>query len=91
MDDTSFGKLVLAIAIIALGLAYGLYPEAPSNAAQVIAAAGFTDIKLTNEAHLFRCSKGDYTAVSFEATNAVGTRVSGTVCCGWLKSCTVRF
>lgn len=27
----------------------------------------------------------------FVATNPQGMRVEGVVCCGWLKSCTVRF
>lgn len=52
--------------------------------------AGFTDIELTGWAP-WSCSDSDKFATSFEATNPHGNRVSGVVCCGLLKRCTIRF
>ena len=51
---------------------------------------GFRDIQVGGS-DFFACSKGDKTGISFTATNSNGKRVSGTVCCGVFKSCTVRW
>lgn len=37
------------------------------------------------------CSNSDTYSTGFAATNPAGQPVSGVVCCGVLKSCTVRF
>lgn len=52
---------------------------------------GFTNIKTTGWGGPFSCSDSDTFNTGFEATNSQGQRVSGVVCCGWLKNCTVRF
>lgn len=53
--------------------------------------AGFTDIQITGF-EPFVCGKDDTYATGFTATNPVGRRVSGTVCCGvWDKGCTIRW
>lgn len=57
---------------------------------RVLRAHGFTDVKTHGHA-FFACSKGDTFATEFSAKNAQGQPVSGAVCCGLLKSCTVRF
>jgi hypothetical protein len=51
---------------------------------------GFKDIQFSGS-DFFACSKGDKTGLSFTATNSNGKRVSGTVCCGVFKSCTIRW
>ncbi len=52
-------------------------------------AAGFSNVKLTGF-EWFRCADGEFNT-GFEATNPKGQRVAGTVCCGYVKGCTVRF
>lgn len=52
--------------------------------------SGFTGIRTTGYA-AFSCSEDDVFATGFSAINPLGQRVSGVVCCGTFKSCTVRF
>jgi hypothetical protein len=52
-------------------------------------AEGYTDIR-TSGYSAFSCGSGDWTATGFTATSIGGRRVDGVVCCGMLKSCTVR-
>lgn len=51
---------------------------------------GFTDIQLTGY-ELVGCGNDDQFSTGFTAKNSQGKRVSGVVCCGWWKNCTVRF
>lgn len=51
---------------------------------------GFSDIQFTGYRH-FGCGSNDTFHTGFTATNSKGMRVSGTVCCGWVKSCTIRW
>jgi prepilin-type N-terminal cleavage/methylation domain-containing protein len=55
-------------------------------------AMGFKDISLRS-ASWTACGKDDslFSSNDFTATNPIGARVSGTVCCGFMKGCTVRF
>lgn len=57
---------------------------------EVLTDSGFSNIQTTGYA-AFSCGEGDSFATGFVATNPNGKRVSGVVCCGLLKSCTVRF
>lgn len=57
---------------------------------RTLAPLGFTDVEPRGFAW-FACSKGDAFASEFEATSPTGERVEGTVCCGVLKDCTVRW
>lgn len=57
---------------------------------KTLESSGFTDIE-TGGFNLFACGKDDNFATDFTAKNANGQKVSGTVCCGILKGCTVRF
>lgn len=60
------------------------------KARSVLQKQGFTNITITG--YVFAaCSDDDYTHTGFEAKNAQGQPVSGVVCCGFLKSCTVRW
>lgn len=52
--------------------------------------AGFSEIETTGY-QMFDCGKDDSFATGFTAKNPQGQVVSGTVCCGLLKSCTIRF
>lgn len=52
--------------------------------------SGYTNIEITGWKPL-SCSDGDTFSTGFTATNPIGKRVSGVVCCGWLKNCTVRY
>ena len=60
------------------------------SARSTLRAYGFTDIHFTGYS-FFACGKDDFTATGFKAKNQQGQIVEGTVCCGVLKSCTVRF
>lgn len=53
-------------------------------------ALGFTDVRFTGYAW-FDCADKDTFATAFTARNAAGKPVSGAVCCGVWKNCTVRF
>ncbi len=66
-------------------------PPTPSKVEMTLTAAGFREIKEEGFA-FFSCSSDDTYGVHFTATNPMGARVSGVVCCGLVfKGCTVRF
>jgi hypothetical protein len=52
--------------------------------------AGFTDIETTGY-EAWSCGKDDSTSTGFRARNPRGKIVTGVVCCGYSKGCTVRF
>lgn len=52
--------------------------------------AGFTDVETTGY-EVFACSEDDAFHTGFRAKNPQGQIVTGTVCCGWMKSCTIRW
>lgn len=79
----------IRLAIVAAALsAIGCTDE--PGARRALEGNGFSNFTLTGYAP-FSCSDSDQTSTGFEATNAAGKRVSGVVCCGFLKACTVRF
>ena len=52
---------------------------------------GFTDIEVGSW-DVFACSESDWFSTKFIATNPVGQKTDGTVCCGLIfKSCTIRY
>lgn len=53
-------------------------------------SAGYTDVT-TGDYDWFACSDSDAFSTTFTAKNPLGQTVSGVVCCGWTKACTVRF
>jgi hypothetical protein len=57
---------------------------------ETLTKSGFTNVTVGGYA-AFGCSDDDHFATEFTATNQTGHRVSGVVCCGLMKSCTVRF
>jgi len=52
--------------------------------------SGYSDITLKGYQPL-ACSQDDSYSTGFTAKNPTGRTVSGVVCCGFFKSCTVRF
>lgn len=60
------------------------------NAKELLERQGYTEIRMTGYAPM-ACGKGDFTSSGFEANSPNGSRVSGSVCCGGLKGCTIRF
>lgn len=63
---------------------------APGWSREALEKSGYTDIE-TGGYSWFGCGKDDEFSTKFSAVNPAGVRVSGVVCCGLLKSCTVRF
>ena len=55
-----------------------------------LASAGYSDISLQGVS-FFGCGDDDTLSCKFTATNPQGARVSGVLCCGIFKSCTIRF
>ena len=51
---------------------------------------GFSKIQTGGYAWL-QCGEQDFYQTKFKAVNASGKKISGTVCCGIFKGCTVRF
>lgn len=77
------------LAILLVGLSGCVVPE--DKVGEVLAKQGFRDIQ-PGEMAPWDCSDSDdYIGRHFAATNANGMRVTGVVCCGHLKSCTVRW
>lgn len=80
--------------ILIIGLALALYIAAlnglKDDAEQAVINAGNTDVNVGGR-DFFACSKGDAVGWHFTAVNAKDKQIEGTVCCGWLKGCTVRF
>lgn len=77
---------ISVIALLLLGAC-----SAPDWTHETLEKSGFSDVDTANGWAPFRCSKDDSFSTHFTATNPVGQRVSGVVCCGIFKSCTVRF
>ena len=63
---------------------------ASDRTAETLAKAGYTEIKTGGYA-VMACSDSDTFHTKFTAKNPAGVKVSGVVCCGWIKDCTVRF
>ncbi len=61
-----------------------------NEARDAVDNAGFHDIQVGDLTY-FGCSRGDKYGREFRAVNANGRRISGVVCCGVTKACTVRF
>ena len=80
---------VLFLGIVLCGPLSGSCSAGPDGE-HALTSAGYTDVKLGGYAW-FSCSDSDTFASTFTATNPAGAEVSGTVCCGWMKACTVRF
>lgn len=91
MSTTKRNVLSLVLVVVMLAIVFvSTGCTAPDRTAETLRQQGFTDVETTGYSWL-ACGKDDAFATGFTATNAQGVRVEGTVCCGWFKSCTVRF
>ncbi len=86
MSEPLMRGLLVGVALLVMGS--GCTDEKGSRRA--LESMGFTDIRLTGYAW-FGCGRYDDYHTRFEARNAKGVPVSGVVCCGIDKACTVRF
>lgn len=90
-DEVHKGLLMIALGaflLILVGMLGGCTDEDKSR--QTLENYGFTNISVGGY-DAFECGD-DYTySTHFQATNSQGRRVEGTVCCGILKGCTVKF
>ncbi len=62
----------------------------PGAARHALQNQGFTNIQITGYAP-FSCGEDDTSSTGFTADNPHGDRVSGVVCCGLMKNCTIRW
>jgi hypothetical protein len=61
-----------------------------SRSREVLQRAGYKDIQITGYTP-FYCGEDDHFSTGFKANNPRGQEVSGVVCCGVIKGCTIRF
>ena len=61
-----------------------------SEVIEVTSKQGLRNVSVGGFAHM-SCSKDDKTGRKFTATNSGGQQVSGVVCCGVWKGCTIRW
>lgn len=95
MSDNSTSIVIIVISCIIAGfvmlLAVSGSCSMPAEDAQdLLERQGYTEIEMTGYAPL-ACGKGDVTSSGFRAKSPNGSNVKGTVCCGALKGCTIRF
>ncbi len=87
-------KLIFVVVLIAftvLGLfTLTFFHTSAEEVRRTLHKQGFTDV-LPGATNLFECGEGDKQGRDFEARNPQGTWVTGVVCCGNFKSCTVRW
>lgn len=77
---------IIAVSMLCLG---GCTNE--SKTVEALENAGYTKIQ-TKGYSLFGCGENDgMYHTKFEATNPNGKRVKGTVCCGMMTGCVIRF
>lgn len=91
--DDGHAYITAALLVLCAGAMLWFAPAActsPSSTVSAAEALGFTDVQPGGYAW-FGCGEGDHIATKFTATGADGHPVSGVVCCGAFKACTVRF
>lgn len=77
-------KIILPLIVIALASC-----TASDKSKRVLEQQGYTEIEITGYSP-FSCSEDDVFSTGFKAKGPTGIDVEGTVCCGWIKNCTVR-
>lgn len=80
--------------VLIIGLFVAIYVAAlnglKEDAEQAVLSSGNTNVSIGSRS-FFACGKDDSVGWYFTATNAQDKSISGTVCCGFWKGCTVRF
>lgn len=77
----------IATVVLAFSLSACAAPDASREA---LVSAGYTRISIGGPS-LWGCDRNDVYSTEFTADNANGKRVSGVVCCGLLKFCTIKY
>lgn len=83
----------VSIFVVVLVLFGVIAPSACTNdngTMHALDSAGYTDIHIGGYSY-FGCGSGDTYHTEFTAKNPAGKQVSGIVCCGITKLCTIRF
>ncbi len=78
------------VVVMAVLLVAGCFTS-DEETSRTVRAQGFSDVRLGGVAWFACDGKSDKAGQHFTATNPRGEVVSGVVCCGILKGCTVRF
>jgi hypothetical protein len=78
--------ITFVLGIVSAGEIY----TTPERSRNTLEAQGFTDIQVGGY-QWGACGRDDYYSTKFTAANPQGRRVSGVVCCGNYKGCTIRF
>ncbi len=91
MDGQMWGLFVttfLVLAFFGIWIFISWSPDT-EGARQRLEEDGYTEIQITG-ADPLKCGKHDLRGTTFRAKNLAGNTVSGVVCCGVLKGCTIR-
>lgn len=83
----NLSTLFIMLAVICMPFLSSCTDAAASTRA--LTDEGYTEVEITGYDY-FGCSKDDTFHTGFRAKNVKGVVVTGVVCCGILKSCTVR-
>lgn len=93
MKNPSLIQILIVVCIIGIGgaiVAGSCMGVSQEDAERTLKAHGMSNIEITGHAWT-GCGKGDNFRSHFTAKNVKGEAVDGTICCGWMKDCTVRF
>ena len=78
----------VVLIVVIMNILWGC--TAPDKSTRILEEQGFTNVEITGYS-LFSCGQDDTFSTGFRATNPAGRKIDGTVCCGVMKGCTVRF
>lgn len=82
-------RIVLAFAALLVATFAMSCEPSRDHALRVLSGAGYEHVELRGYP-FFSCGDSDRFNVAFSAVGANGLVVTGAVCCGWFKNCTVR-
>lgn len=83
-------RIVLSLLAIVISVTVAPSCTDEEKTRSTLEKAGFSEVE-TGGYSWFECGKGDSFHTKFRARNPAGEMVDGVVCCGWMKSCTIRF
>jgi hypothetical protein len=90
MTNLFWGLLAIAL-LLALALAAFVQLADDAPALRAAQAVGWHDAHVVERGIVtIRCADDDATYFVVEGFAAQGNRVRATVCCGWMKACTLR-
>jgi hypothetical protein len=92
MSENKIRLLATATVVVIFGLITATCGVATrqSEARRTVERSGLSDVK-AGGLNFWECGQNDKIGRDFTATNTQGARVSGVVCCGYWKSCTIRW